>query len=81
MITEKRKIYASDYTGDDSIPVFVAFAIEQYKHHKQISGYEAMEILSKGGVLERLEEYYDVYHTQGAQWLMEEIDSILNFKQ
>lgn len=33
--------YVDAYNGDDSIPVFVAFAIEQYKNNKGISGEEA----------------------------------------
>lgn len=67
----------SDYTGDESISVFLAFAIEQYKVYKGISGTESMEILSKAGVLKYLEEYYDTLHTQGARWLMAEIDDFI----
>lgn len=73
--------YASDYTGDDSIPSFVAFAIEQYKHHKGISGKEAMEILSDAGALEHLAEFYDVMHQHGAKWLMEELDEMVEINQ
>lgn len=69
------------YTGDDSIPTFVSFAIEQYKHHKGISGVEAMQILSDAGILEHLAEFYDVMHQHGAKWLMEEIDNILEYKR
>ncbi len=70
-------IYASDYTGDDSIPVFLAFSIEQYKHHKGISGEEAMSRLSEAGVLEHLADFYDVMHQHGARWLMQEIDEMV----
>lgn len=78
MKPDNTQIYATDYTGDDSIPVFVAFAIEQYKRHKGISGAEAMELLSEAGVLEHLEEFYDVMHQHGASWLMQEIDEMVN---
>lgn len=77
MAADKTKIYSSSYTGDDSLPVFVAFAIEQYKHHKGISGAEAEKILSKAGVLEHLVEFYDVMHQHGAEWLIEEIDDLV----
>lgn len=76
-MSENKPIYSSSYNGDDSIPVFVAFAIEQYKHHKGISGYEAMQILSDAGVIEHLQEFYDVMHQQGSKWLMEEIDHLI----
>lgn len=71
------RMYSTDYTGDDSIPVFVAFAIEQYKHSKGISGYEAMQTLSDAGVLEHLAEFYDVMHQHGARWLVQEIDHMI----
>lgn len=80
MKADNSKIYASDYTGDDSIPVFVSFAIEQYKHHKGISGEEAMEILSEAGVLEHLEEFYDVMHQHGEKWLLQEINEMVGNK-
>lgn len=69
--------YCSTYTGDDSIPAFVAFAVEQYKHYKNISGEEAMELLSASGALEHLAEYYDVMHTQGVKWLLAEMDDLI----
>ncbi len=78
---KNREVYASDYTGDDSIPAFVAFAIEQYKHHKGISGEEAMEILSKAGALEHIAEFYDIMHQHGAKWLMEELDDMVERNQ
>lgn len=83
MKADNSQIYSSAYTGDDSIPVFVSFAIEQYKHHKGISGDKAMQILSDAGVLEHLAEFYDVMHQHGAKWLMEEIDHLVevNSKQ
>ena len=70
--------YISSYTGDDSIPVFLSFAIEEYKTHKGISGEEAARALEKAGVLTYLADHYDVLHTQGSRWLMEEIDEIIN---
>ena len=64
-------------TGDDSVQSFVIFAIEQYKHHKNISGQESMEILSEAGILQHLQEFYDVMHLHGSKWLMQEIDAMV----
>lgn len=72
------KTYVDAYTGDDSIPVFLAFAIEQYKNHKGITGAEAAAILlGEAGVLNHFEEFYDVLHTQSAQWLLTEMDEMV----
>lgn len=59
------------------IAMFVSFCIEQYKTAKGISGEEAMCVLNHYGVLEYLEEGYDVLHTQGHRWLLEEIDDFI----
>lgn len=69
--------YVDIYNGEDSIPVFLAFAIEQYKNHKGISGEEAARILDENGILEHFSEFYDVLHTQSAQWLIEEMDEMI----
>ena len=71
------KTYVDVYTGDVSIPVFITFAIEQYKHSKGISGEEAARVLSNAGFLRHLEEYYDVLHTQSAEWLVAEMDEMI----
>lgn len=76
-MTSDEKTYVNAYTGDESIPIFITFAIEQYKHFKGISGEEAAAILEDASVLEHLEEYFDVLHTQSAQWLVEEIDELV----
>lgn len=81
MENQKRRTYASDYTGDDSIPAFIAYAIEEFKHHRGISGKEAMEILSNAGALEHLEKYYDVLHQHGEIWLMQELDEFVAIRE
>ena len=78
---EEKRTYCESYTGDDSIPAFVSFAIEQYKNYKGISGEESMEILSGNGILEHLVEFYDVLHSQGSKWLMKEIEDMLEGKK
>ena len=80
-MTEKKNIYCKDYTGDDSLSLFIAFSIEKFKHHRGISGEEAMEILSEAGILEHLVEFYDVLHLHGEKWLMQEIDEMLERKK
>lgn len=76
-MTKSDKTYVDAYTGDESIPMFITFAIEQYKNYKGISGEEAAGILADAGVLKHLEEYYDVLHTQSAQWLVAEMEEMI----
>lgn len=59
------------------IAYFVSFCVEQYKTAKGLSGKDAVDTLNQYGVLEYLEERYEPLHTQGKQWLLEEIDEFI----
>ena len=65
-----------DKTKQD-IAYFLSFCIEQYKEAKGLSGSEAMSLLSEYGVLEYLAEHWEILHTQGRQWIIEDIDEFI----
>jgi len=60
---------------------FVSFCAENYKKHRDMKGYEVMALFDKYHVTEYLYDNYDVLHTQGASWLMQEIDEFLKDKE
>ena len=66
-----------DKTKQD-IAYFLSFCIEQYKEAKGLSGSEAMALLSEYGVLEYLAEHWEILHTQGRQWIIEDIDEFIS---
>lgn len=70
--------YDSISRKEDTIPLFLSFCIEQYKVSRGLSGQEAMHVLSDLGVLDYLEENYEVIHTQSPQWILEEINEFIN---
>ena len=53
---------------------FVSFCLEQYKMQKGLSGSETLKLFDKNGITDYLAKHYDVLHTQGAAWLMNDID-------
>lgn len=57
---------------------FLAFCVEQYKHAHGMSGEEAMQRLDRYGVLDYLAKNYDVIHTQGADWIVADMDEYIN---
>ncbi|MBQ8937527.1 MAG: DUF3791 domain-containing protein [Bacteroidaceae bacterium] len=63
------------------IAYFVSFCIEQYKHAKGLTGEQAMRELDKYGVLEYLEEHFEILHTQSHQWILEDIDEFINIRK
>ena len=58
---------------EKDIALFVAFCIEEYGAAKGMSGEQVLDLFSKYGLVDYLSEFYDVLHTQGRQWLIEEI--------
>lgn len=60
------------------ISYFISFCIEQYMKEKALDEAEVINAFSEFGVLEYLNDYYDVLHTQSRQWLMADIDEFIN---
>ena len=65
----------------EDISYFVTFCIEQYKNAKHLGGEDALNLLDNYGILDYLAENYEVLHTQSYQWIIEEIDELINKKQ
>lgn len=63
------------------IAYFLSFCTEQYKNEKHLSGSDAMEVMSKYGVLDYLAKHYEMLHTQSRQWLMEDIDEFIALRK
>ena len=60
---------------------FISFCIEQYKLAKGLTGEESMRELNRYGVLEYLEEHFEVLHTQSRQWLLADIEEFKKKKK
>ena len=72
------QIFRKIEMGSNKISYFISFCIEQYKQKHHLTGEQAMLELDKYGVMEYLEEFYEVLHTQSAQWIVEDIDNYIN---
>ena len=63
------------------IAYFISFCIEHYKHAKNMSGESVMTLFSQYGVLEYLQEFFDVLHTQSHQWILADIEEFINVRR
>lgn len=57
---------------------FVSFCIEQYAKAKNITTEDVVNLFDQYGIAEHFCDFYDVLHTHGHQWLVEEIDKMIN---
>lgn len=56
---------------------FAVFCIENYKIHKALSGKQTVELFQRYGVFDYLNEFYDILHTTGYQYINNDIDIYL----
>lgn len=59
---------------------FVIFCIENYKVYRNLSGKETLKLFDDYGVLDYLENNYDVLHTTGYQFMNRDIDDFLKIR-
>lgn len=57
---------------------FQIFCLEHYKVKKKIPGHNALKEFKKNNVFHFLKIGYDVLHTQGKGYIMEEINDLIN---
>lgn len=66
---------------EKDIALFVVFCIEEYGAAKGMTGEQVLDLFVKYGLTEYLSEFYEPLHTQGRQWLIEEIDEFINIRK
>lgn len=62
----------------DDVAYFIAFCVEIYKNAHSVAGTEVSEIFARHNIMEYLEENYEILHTQSPDWILSEIDEIIN---
>lgn len=66
---------------DEKINDFVIFCLEGYKLKNSLTGKEAYDIFDKYGIFDYLTKGYDVLHTQGEPYLMNDIEEIIKIRK
>ena len=59
---------------------FIVFCIEAYKVKNKLTGQDVYDLFEKYDVLGYLYDGYDVLHTQGDGWLMNDIEEYLKIR-
>ena len=56
---------------------FKVFCLEQYKNKYNMKGKEALQLFKKYGVFEYLGSFYDILHSYGAGYLIQDIEKYI----
>lgn len=60
---------------------FKAFCFEAYRADKKLTGRETMRLFKKYGVLDYLGACFDVLHTTGRAYIVEDIDVFIDARK
>ncbi len=60
---------------------FKVFCIEQYKIKHNMTGVETVKRFKQFGVLDYLSSFFDVLHSAGAKYIVEDIDMFIAARQ
>ena len=65
---------------EDKINEFIVFVIENYKVTYNMNGKEVYDLFVKYGVFDYLEKSYDMLHTKGKDYIINEVHSYIENK-
>ena len=60
---------------------FLILCVEEYKNQKNISGREVIELFNKYSVCEYIKSFYEVLHTTGSRYIINDIDLYIKSRQ
>ena len=66
---------------DKDIALFVAFCIEEYGVAKGMASEQVLDLFSQYGVTDYLVNCFEPLHTQGREWLLDEIDEFIELRK
>ena len=56
---------------------FTVFCLENYKAHKALTGKQVVQLFMQHGVFDYLKEFFDVLHSSGHKYIINDIDIYL----
>ncbi len=60
---------------------FIVLCIEEYKNRKNMTGKEVVDLFNRYSVIEYIRSFYDVLHTTGTKYIIDDIDSYIDSRK
>lgn len=60
---------------------FIVLCIEEYKNSKRMSGKNVVDLFNKYSVFEYIRSFYEVLHTTGTKYIINDIDLYINSRK
>ena len=81
LLKKEKRIKKQKQNNSTPVLLFLSFCLENYKEYKMLSAEEALFSFSQHGVLDYLENVFETLHTQGKDYIMEEIENYITNKK
>ena len=59
---------------------FLIYCMERYRYDKGLSGADVAKIFDRYGIYEYVTKYFEVLHTMGDEYIVEDIDNYISSK-
>lgn len=60
---------------------FIVLCVEEYKNQKGLTGKEVMDLFNQYSVCEYIHDFYEVLHTTGTKYIVNDIDLYIKCRQ
>ncbi len=60
---------------------FIVLCVEEYKNKKNMLGEEVVDLFNKYCVFEYIKSFYDVLHTTGTRYIINDIDLYIDSRK
>ena len=60
---------------------FIVYCVEEYKNQKGMTGKEVMTLFNRYSVCEYIKAFYEVLHTTGSRYIVDDIDLYIQSRQ
>lgn len=60
---------------------FMVLCVEEYKNQKEMSGKDVMNLFNRYSVFEYIQDFYEVLHTTGVKYIVDDIDLYIKSRQ
>lgn len=69
-----------DMSERSRVAEFVSFCVETFANAKGRSGFDVFRLFEACGLVDYLDEGYEVLHTQGSGWLLSDMEDYLRVR-
>ena len=81
LLKKEKRIKKQKQNNSTPVLLFLSFCLENYKESKMISAEETLFLFNNHGVLDYLSDVFETLHTQGKDYIMEEIENYITNKK